>query len=232
VEGASGEPVEIEWQLDAPDLGRVVDWLDDARPSRVTVGSANTDNHVDTYLDTADRRLHGAGYSVRIRSGDGRAETTLKTLDRAEENEPRIRRELEEPLERDEPSLVVRAPGRVGEAVRSIIGLQQLVPLFAAETHRQVFPLQLDGDAVGELTLDDTTFRDPAGNNLASLARVEVEVLQSTVDAARELVEAARAACGLTPAVLSKYEVGLAAVDASRTSSGWDDDPAAQNGDR
>jgi inorganic triphosphatase YgiF len=232
VKGASSEPVEIEWQLDAPDLARVMDWLEEAPPSRLTVCSANTDNHVDTYLDTEDRRLHAAGYSARIRSGDGRAETTLKTLDRAEENEPRIRQELEEPLERDEPGLVARAPGRVGELVRSIIGSQELVALFAAETHRQVFPLELDGDAAGELTLDDTTFRDPAGNVLTSLARVEVEVPQSSVNAARELVEAARAACALTSAVLSKYEVGLAAVDASRTSSGWDDDAAAQNGDR
>jgi inorganic triphosphatase YgiF len=233
VEGASSEPVEIEWQLDAPDLERVVQWLEGAPPSRITVRSASTNDHVDTYLDTEDRRLGAAGYSVRIRRGDdGSAETTLKTLDRAEENEPRIRRELEEPLERDEASLVVRAPGPVGEAVRAVAGSRELVPLFAAETHRRVFPLELDGDGAGELSLDDTTFRDPSGSVLTSLVRVEVEVPQSAVDAARELVEAARTACGLTSAALSKYEVGLAAVEATRASSGWDDDAAVPNGDR
>src|SRR5690242_19889435 len=92
---------EIEWQLDAQDLSVVQRWIErtagaDAA-SGVSITPAKTINHVDTYLDTEDRRLDRAGYSVRLRKERGRPiEATLKSLDGARPDALRIRRELAE----------------------------------------------------------------------------------------------------------------------------------------
>jgi inorganic triphosphatase YgiF len=228
---ASSEPVEIEWQLDAPDLDPVARWIEAATARGVgeglRIGPAHDDNHVDTYLDTDDGRLRTGGYSVRIRHGDeGAMEATLKSLGGKQDDGPRTRLELTEELAGVEPSVVAAAPGVVGQQVRALVGSQQLVPLFDAQTRRRVFPLELDRQPAGEITLDDTTFRDAGGTRLGSLRRVEVEVPQPAVEAARGLVQRLREACTLTPADLSKYETGLAALRARAASSPLDDDAA------
>jgi inorganic triphosphatase YgiF len=231
MQGASSEPLEIEWQLDAPDLEAVARWIEaetaGGAGEALSIGSGHDDNHVDTYLDTEDGRLRTGGYSVRIRLGDNEAiEATLKSLGGRQEDGPRTRLELTEELEGDEPSIVAAAPGAVGQQVRALVGSQRLVPLFEAETRRRVFPLELDGQPAGELTLDDTTFRAAGGTRLSSLRRVEVELPQLAVEAARGLVERLQAACTLTQADLSKYEIGLAALRARAASSRLDDDAA------
>jgi inorganic triphosphatase YgiF len=193
----------------------------------------HSDTHVDTYLDTEDSRLGTAGYSVRIRRGEhGAAEATLKSLDGGRPDEPRVRTELTEQLESDDPSAVEHAPGAVGQEVRALVGSRELVPLFEAQTRRRVFPLELDHDAAGEISLDETTFRDSDGLVLSSLRRVEVEVPRPAVDAARGLVERLQAACSLTQATQSKYETGLAATRARGASSRLDDDAAPAKEDR
>ena len=64
---------EIEWQFDAVDLRSVVRWLSEPAGweeeglGPVRVAPAGSDNHVDVYLDTDDRRFHRAGYALQIR---------------------------------------------------------------------------------------------------------------------------------------------------------------------
>ena len=126
---------EIEWQFDALDLRPVVRWLsdpagwDDLAPVRVV--PRKSDNHVDLYLDTDDRRFHRAGFALRIRRptrGNGRGEATLKALDghAADGSGLRARREVSETLEQPDPAALAQAPGAVGERVRAVAGPQPL----------------------------------------------------------------------------------------------------------
>jgi CHAD domain-containing protein len=220
-EAQPGAGAEVEWQLDASDLRPVLRWIEDAAQSGVdgvTITSAPTDNHVDTYVDTEDRRLDRAGYSVRLRrSRRPPAEATLKSLDGSRPDALRVRRELAEQIDVDDPAAIATAPGPVGRRVRALVGTRKLVPLFDIQTRRRVFPLAVDGVPSGELLLDETAIREPGGRILSRLHRVEVEVPESAVAVIGPLVERLRTTCGLQPALLSKYEAALAASGSRRT---------------
>jgi CHAD domain-containing protein len=212
---------EIEWQLDAQDLSVVQRWIERSAGADaaggVSITPATTINHVDTYLDTEDRRLDRAGYSVRLRKARQRpVEATLKSLDGARPDALRIRRELTEEVDGEEPAAVLSAPGPVGERVRALVGSGKLLPLFDLQTRRRVFELASADMPSGELLLDETAIRNPEGRLLSRLRRVEIEVAEPAVEAVRPLVEGLQRACGLQPAVLSKYESGLAAAGIGR----------------
>src|SRR4051794_28356975 len=148
MDGPPGTDSELEWQLEAQDLRVVKRWLDHAAAGGgLTIGSAPSDHHVDTYLDTADRRLDRGGFSVRLRRRSAApVEAALKSLDGGRDDGLKIRLELEEELDRDEPEEVELAPGPVGRRVRTLIGSRKLVPLFDLDTRRRVFPLT-DGES-------------------------------------------------------------------------------------
>src|SRR5580765_3218155 len=133
---------EIEWQLEAQDLRLVARWLESADTNGVTVGHGPTVNQLDTYLDTEDRRLDRAGYSVRVRRPRGRpAEATFKSLAPIGPDALRVRLELAEEVDGDDPNAITQAPGAVGRRVRALVGPRRLVPLFDVQTRRRVFPL-------------------------------------------------------------------------------------------
>jgi triphosphatase len=201
---------ELEWQFDAVDLRPVVRWLEEHADGATTIARAGTDNHVDLYLDTDDRRFHRAGYTLRIRSPFRRAnpegEVTLKALGSGPAGAgPRVRRELSERLERPDPGLLSGVNGPVGERVRAVAGKRRVAPLFEVRTRRRIYSLGTQG----EIALDETTIRLPTGGAPARLRRVEVEVPEAAEAAVASLVEDLREACGLQPAGLSKYEAGL-----------------------
>jgi triphosphatase len=212
---------EIEWQFEAQDLRLVLRWIegvDAAGAGPVTLTPGRTINHVDTYLDTEDRRLDRAGYSVRLRRARRPPyEATLKSLDGAGPEGMRVRLELEEPVERNDPAAVAAAPGPVGERVRALVGGRKLVPLFDVQTRRRVFPIETGGAPSGELLLDETVIREPDGPVLSRLRRVEVEVPETALAAVAPLVESMQRSCGLQPALLSKYEAALVASGSLRT---------------
>jgi triphosphatase len=217
----AGSGAEIEWQLDAPDLRPVRRWIEEAGAAGVTHGvtisPAHTVNQLDTYFDTADRTFDRAGYSVRLRrSRRPPAKATLKSLDEATPDALRFRLELEEEVDADEPTPLASAPGPVGKRVRALAGKKQLRPLFDVQTRRRAFPLTVDGTPSGELLLDETAIREPGGAILGRLRRVEVEVPATAIEAVSSLVEELRSACGLQPAVFSKYEAALAASGSRR----------------
>jgi inorganic triphosphatase YgiF len=199
---------ELEWQFESQDLRVVEGWLHDH-----AIQAAPNDDHVDTYLDTADRRLDRDGYSVRLRWRAGApVVATLKSLGGAREGGLTVRLELEEELGRAEPAELAQAPGVVGRRVRDLVGERELIPLFDVGTRRSVFPLS----SGGELLLDDTSIEEPGGKLLGRLQRVEVEVPKSALAAAGPLVESLRLDCGLEPAVTSKYEAARAASGLDR----------------
>src|SRR5262249_51091959 len=196
---------EIEWQLDAQDLSVVQRWIERTAATDgaggVSITPRPTINHVDTYLDTVDRRLDRAGYSVRLRKARRRpVEATLKSLNGGRPDALRIRLELDEEVESDEPSAVTSTHGPVGERVRALIGTRELVPLFDLQTRRRVFELATADAPSGELLLDETAIRDPGGRLLSRLRRVEIEVPETAIETMTPLVEELQRACGLQPA--------------------------------
>ena len=220
MDAGPGADAEIEWQLDAQDLSVVQRWIERAAgadAAGVSITPAKTINHVDTYLDTEDRRLDRAGYSVRLRKVPRHpVEATMKSLDGSRPDALRIRRELSEEVESVEPTAVASTGGPVGARVRALVGSRKLVPLFDLQTRRRVFELAVAETPSGELLLDETAIRNPDGRLLSRLRRVEIEVPETAVDAVAPLVEGLQRACGLQPAVLSKYESALAAAGIGR----------------
>jgi CHAD domain-containing protein len=214
---ADQKPVELEWQLDAHDLRPVVRWIEAAvadGAGALELGAGRTLNHTDTYFDTSDRRLDRAGFAVRVRQASRRPpEATLKSLarDGTDPTDPRIRLGLEETIDGVEPAALARTRGPVGERVRALAGARRLVPLFDVQTRRRIFPLTAKGEPSGELVLDDTAIREPGGRILSRLRRVEVDVPPQARSVVEPFVTSLRAACGLQPATLSKYESGLVA---------------------
>ena len=226
MEARLDDETEIEWQLDAHDLRPVLRWVEEAAAENdskpVTIGRGPTVSQVDTYLDTADRRIDRAGYTVRLRKTPRRpSEATLKSLasERPGGGALRIRMELAEQLDVDDPTEVAHGKGPVGQRVRALVGSRRLVPLFAVQTRRRVFPLSADGRPSGELLLDETTIREPGGRILGRLRRVEVEAPRESIEIVGPLVESLQIGCGLQPAVLSKYESALVASGLRRASS-------------
>jgi len=72
---------EVEWQLACTDLKSVRRWLADHGTIDGLVLEPRTTLQIfDTYLDTEDWRIHRAGFALRIRSGTGKPQATLKSL--------------------------------------------------------------------------------------------------------------------------------------------------------
>src|SRR4051794_39971269 len=196
---------EIEWQLELQDLRPVLRWLERERSNvtaGVSLGPGSTVTHVDTYLDTADRRLDRAGYTVRIRRAPrSTTELTLKSLAAAGEDALRVRRELSQELAADPGSALPHVDGPVTTRVQALVGSSSLAALFDVRTHRRSFALSTGNGASGELALDDTVIHEAeTGRLLGRLRRVEVEAPAAAVDAVRPLVESLQETFGLQPA--------------------------------
>lgn len=211
---------EVEWQFDAVDLRPVARWLAqpdgwEVDPGSVRVAAAGSRNQVDLYFDTNDRRFQQAGYALRIRRSsrrrDAAGEATLKALDQSDAEMPglRSRREVSEELAEPDLRALLRSDGPVGQRVRALAGRKRLLPLFEVRTHRRLFSVDTDGSPPGEIALDETAIQPSRGGGSARLRRVEIEVPEGAVRPLEPFVEGLRAASGLQPAGLSKYEAGL-----------------------
>src|SRR3954464_15796754 len=200
------QDVEVEWQLDAQDLRPVARWIEAASANgaaRVEIGPGRTVTNVDTYLDTRDRSLDRSGYSLRVRQVSRRAPVaTVKSLERdgSDPGGPLVRLELEEAVGGVEPAPPARAPGRVGERIRALVGRRALAPLFEVQTRRRVFPPTAAGEPSGGLAVAApgapvaarTWLRDPRARALRRRRRVEVEAHPQARGAVEPFVESLR----------------------------------------
>jgi CHAD domain-containing protein len=234
---------EIEWQLYAPDLELVENWLEEhPSTSGLSVLPGATKELTDTYYDTEDWRFYRAGYALRLRRDGNDAEATMKSLAPAE-GALRRRREISEPLEGNAEN-PKGSPGAVGERVRRLAGTRDLSPLFEIRTRRRTFVLRSEkasavadgssgevvedalggirarevesGAAIGELALDEAKiFGD--GEAPVHLSRIEVEVTRDAVplDDVEEFVDDLRSALSLQPTGASKFGTGLSAAGLS-----------------
>lgn len=203
---------EVEWQFDALDTRPVARWLESrSRRDGPAVATNETRDLTDTYFDTADWRLHRAGYALRVRrraGNDGGYEATMKSLDSGNEG-IRRRREISEPVRGGETDALLEASGPVGERLRALAGTVSLNPIFTVETNRVAYALSLHGACVGELVLDTSEIPLEDGAQPARLLRVEIEMEPDAQDSLETFVEELREACRLSPARASKYEAAI-----------------------
>jgi CHAD domain-containing protein len=176
----------------------------------------STQQIFDTYLDTDDWRIHRAGFALRVRSGAGTTEATLKSL-RSASTEVADRRELTETLLNSDSQAIRESGGPVGTRVSAVSGAHALQPLFELRTSRQRFAVRKSDEAgqLGEIALDETVISRPNGEPQASILRVEVEALTETHEPLQSLVTTLRSNCALESAADSKYSLALKSVGLS-----------------
>lgn len=205
---------EVEWQLASTDLASVRRWLDDhATIDGLVLEPQSTLQIFDTYFDTDDWRIFRAGFALRIRSGDGKSEVTLKSL-HSNSAEKADRRELSETLESTESELIAQSKGPVGIRVQAVSGAHALQPLFEVHTSRQRYAVHAadESQQLGEIALDETMISRPHGQPQTSMQRVEVEALTEAHAPLQTLVDTLRSHCSLESASDSKYAQGLKSV--------------------
>jgi inorganic triphosphatase YgiF len=206
----SEDRIEAEWQFDVDDLAPVESWLDCyVGSSDLRVERQKSVEHLDTYYDTADWRVHRAGYALRLRRRNDAAELTLKSLT-SQSATFAARRELTEALAPSEDPTSEHVGGPVRERVRALRGRMPLIPLFSAITRRQIYGIWTAEQRQGEVALDHTTFIGESFDEQSQLLRVEIESTDGETTPLEPLITALQAAVSLRPAVASKYETGLA----------------------
>jgi triphosphatase len=205
---------EVEWQLACTDLGSVRRWLaDHGTIDGLVLEPRSTLQLVDTYLDTDDWRIHRAGFALRIRTGSGKPQATLKSLHSASA-EFADRLELSETLENSKSESIRYSIGPVGSRVQAVSGARALLPLFELRTSRQRFAIRREDQAqqLGEIALDETLISPPHGAPQTSLQRVEVEALTEAHEPLQWLVQTLRSDCALEAAADTKYSYSLKSV--------------------
>jgi CHAD domain-containing protein len=205
---------EVEWQLACTDLGSVRRWLTDhGTIDGLVLEPRSTLQIFDTYLDTDDWRIHRAGFALRIRSGSGKLQATLKSLYSASA-EVADRRELSETLENSESDWIRQSIGPVGTRTHALSGARALLPLFEIRTSRQRFAIRRRDEAqqLGEIALDETVISRPNGAPQASMQRVEVEALTEAHESLQSLVKTLQSHCALETAIDTKFSHGLKVV--------------------
>jgi triphosphatase len=201
----------VEWQLACTDLAPVRQWLaDHGAIDGLVLESRSTLQILDTYLDTDDWRIHRAGFALRIRSGSGKSQATLKSLKSASTTVA-DRRELSETLENSARESIRQSIGPVGKRIHALSGARALLPLFELRTSRQRYAIHREDEAqqLGEIALDESVISHPNGAPQRSMQRVEVEALTEAHEPLQSLVKTLQRHCALETAVDSKFAHGL-----------------------
>jgi len=205
---------EVEWQLACTDLGSVRRWLvDHGTIDGLVLEPRSTLQIFDTYLDTDDWRIHRAGFALRIRSGSGREQATLKSLNSAS-TVVADRRELSETLSNSESESIRQSIWRVGTRVHALSGARTLLPLFEIRTSRERFAIRREHEEqqLGEIALDETVISRPHGAPQTSMQRVGIEALTEAYEPLQSLVKTLQRDCALEAAFDTKFSHGLKSV--------------------
>jgi CHAD domain-containing protein len=174
---------------------------------------------LDTYLDTKDRLLMGAGVACRVRrQDDGQVWLTLKEMGAAKGAVHR-REELELLLPADESGSRGAFPVRgwpespVRARVLQVVGRKRLIRLATVRQRRTIRPVAQDGHTVALLSLDEVQVR--AGGAVERFAEVEVELTGRGANGGlNRLASCLEREWGLRPETRSKLERAVALVDA------------------
>jgi triphosphatase len=209
---------ETDRHYDALDLRPVERWLaalptgspDVDGPESVVATAQPTRRMIDSYLDTGDWRMAQAGFVVRTRRRGRQDDITLMSTRSPGSAGHRTHLDVSEELP-DGGVAELGAEGPVGRRIHAVAGRQSVRPVLQVRTRRRPFALRVDGRDAGEIALDDTEIVVGNGQRPMLLRRVEFDIRPQWMDALRPILSQLRAACGLRPATLSKFEAGLLA---------------------
>jgi CHAD domain-containing protein/uncharacterized protein YjbK len=172
-----------------------------------------TEQQHNTYYDTPEGTLRAQHYMLRVREVGSRRIATLKWNGRAD-GAIHAREELETEL--GDGELWQQWPaGPLGESVAALLGEPQpLVALFSIATERERLLVWLPEAPQLELALDSSTII--IGERQNGFYELEAELLsQGSADDLQVVAEALQRRFELVPAQGSKYERGLALLDAA-----------------
>lgn len=191
--------VELKFEIEPPDLDRV-------RALILRQGADGGSKDLESvYYDTDDRRLRGAGLTLRVRRDGARRLQTVKTYDGAGLFD---RGEWESAIEGDHPDLDAVGRTPAGEVLDG--GLADLAPVFATRIHRTVRNLVTRAAEI-ELVLDEGEV--DTGLTSAPLLEIELELKRGRPSvlfaAARRLSKGAR----LHLSLVGKAERGYGLAD-------------------
>ncbi len=177
----------------------------------------------DVYLDTADRRILGAGYSCRFREQDDDVLITVKPL-RMADGAIHRRQEVEVRVPPDQvcPDLLKTAvewPDALRDQILPLVGDAPLAPLADLNQTRLVRQVKQDDRLVAEMSLDEIC-ADTANRHLAFL-EIEVELKpQGTEDDLARIATVLEHEWGLQPDLRSKFERVLSFLQDSPSTIG------------
>ena len=177
-----------------------------------TLGPVVREEVEDTYLDTAERLLLGAGFTCRRReSSDGGVLMTIKSLAMGGGGVFR-REELE--VELAEPSLQPDEwpEGPARDRAMSVVGEEFLMPLLHLEQTRRTRSLSFEDRLVARMFLDDVRVSGSGGQHRFMEVEVELDMAGTEADL-EAVVGVLSAEEGLTPVDRPKFLRALALVE-------------------
>jgi CHAD domain-containing protein len=218
--------LEIEAKFSIPDEQQFQRLLETTTLAGFRLGEMSVLELRDRYLDTAGRAFWASGYACRLRKQGDRILLTLKGLGGAT---GAVHRRAEHEVELAEPLPPQDwPPSAVRDLALRLSGGEPLVALFDVEQTRYSRILQRD-QAVAELNLDRVCIRLGQGKRhpqALAFLELEAELLpDGSEEDLKELVAELQGSWGLAPEGRSKFERGLAWLDAE-TAAG----PAAKPG--
>lgn len=170
------------------------------------IASPEVERQRNTYLDTSERTLHAAGYSLRVRDLGHRRVATLKQS-LGSRNGLFQRREWQLPVETVDLRSWPHSPLRA--EVERALADAPVVPQFTIRTRRRHIYAVRRSTPVAELSLDEGTVT--AGNRAVWFRELEVELLQDAPRPDFELLVALlRDRYCLSPETRSKASRGRA----------------------
>jgi len=190
--------VELKLELAPGDLPRL-------RESPLLQGEEQTsDRLVSHYYDTSDRRLHAAGYMLRVRrSGSGTVQTVKQVGGAA--GGLFVRPEWETPIKSERP-VIARGDGLLGD----LVDPAELKRVFTTDVLRETRDLAVGGARI-EVALDEGTVR--ARKARGPLCELELELKGGPPEPLFALARELNALVPLRLGVRSKSERGFALAD-------------------
>lgn len=221
--------MEVEAKFSVPDEEtlKFLEAVPELAGYRLDAGERRIDR--DTFLDTADRRFHAAGYYLRRRETAGGVRLTLK----------RILGDAGGVLRREELEALVAADvppsewpdGELRERVVAIGGEAPLEPLLVLKQERLARRVWDGAREVAELSLDRVELGDEARRRAWFEAELELRADGEEGDLER-LIAALREIDLLVPETRSKFARALEAAEAAADLGGMSATSAGERGGR
>lgn len=174
--------------------------------------SSHSEQQINTYYDTVDRRLERGRYGLRIRNIDGYCIATLKGGETEQEG---LFERDEWEVEASDPHPTTWPRSEARTQALALLGDAPLLPLLTIYTQRHHITALRDGEAVADISLDTGTIQ--AGDHNQPFCELEIELQSAGTAADIDALEAALGAyIPLRPESRSKLQRGIALLQAAK----------------